>query len=45
MLGLYLNTLIIVNKSCNMISILIKLTLENALQNFVTNNGGFFYQK
>ena len=38
MLGLYLYTLIIGQKSCNMLSILNKLTLQKELQNFVTNN-------
>jgi len=36
MLGLYLYTLIIGHKSCNMLSILNKLTLQKELQNFVT---------
>jgi len=44
MLGLYLYTLIIGHKSCNMFIILNKLTLQNELQNFVTNNL-FFWQK
>jgi len=38
MLGLYLYTLIISHKSCNMLSILNKLTLWKELQTFVTNN-------
>ena len=38
MLGLYLCSLIIGHKSCNMLSILNKLTLRKELQNFVTNN-------
>jgi len=38
MLGLYLYTLIIGHKSCNMSSILNKITLQKELQNFVTNN-------
>ena len=38
MLGLYHYTLIIGHKSCNMLSILNKLTLSNELQTFVTNN-------
>jgi len=38
MLGLYLYTLIIGHKSCNMLSILNKLTLLKELQTFVTNN-------
>ena len=38
MLGLYLYTLIIGHKSCNMLSILNKLTLKKELQTFVTNN-------
>jgi len=38
MLGLYLYTLIIGHKSCNMLIILNKLTLQKKLQNFVTNN-------
>jgi len=37
MLGLYLYTLIIGHKSCNMLSILNKLTLQKKLQSFVTN--------
>ena len=40
MLGLYLYTLIIGQKSCNMLSILNKLTLQKELQNCVTNNFG-----
>jgi len=35
---MYLNTLIIPHKSCNMLSILNVLTLQKKLQNFVTNN-------
>jgi len=38
MLGLYLYTLTISHKSCNMLSILNKLTLQKELQTFVTNN-------
>ena len=38
MLGLYLYILIICHKSCNMLRILNKLTLQNELHNFVTNN-------
>jgi len=38
MLGLYLYTLIISHKSCKMLSILNKLTLQKYLQNIVTNN-------
>ena len=38
MLGLYLFTFIIGQKSCNMLSILNKLTFQKELQNFVTNN-------
>jgi len=38
MLGLYLYTLIIGHKSCNMLSILNELTLQKELQTFVTNN-------
>ena len=38
MLGLYLYTLIISHKSCKMLSILNKLTLQKDLQNIVTNN-------
>ena len=40
MLGLYLYTLIIGHKSCNMLStcLLNKLTLQKELQYFVTNN-------
>jgi len=37
-LGLYLYTLIIGHKSCKMFSIVNELTLQNKLQNFVTNN-------
>jgi len=37
MLGLYLCTLIIGHKSCNMLSILNKLTLQKELHNFVKN--------
>ena len=36
MLSLYMYTLIIGHKSCNMLSILNKLTLPKELQNFVT---------
>ena len=43
MLGLYLYTLIIGDKFCNMLSILNKLTLQKKLQNPVTNN--VFWQK
>ena len=38
MLGLYLNTLMLGHKSCNMLSILNKLTMQKELQNCVTNN-------
>jgi len=38
MLGLYLYTIIIGYKSCNMLSILNKLTLQKKLQTFITNN-------
>ena len=38
MLVLYLYTLIISHKSCNMLSILYKLILEEELQTFVINN-------
>jgi len=38
MLGLYHYTIIIGHKSCNMLSILNKLTLQKKLENFVTNN-------
>ena len=38
MLGLYLYTLIIGHKSCNMLSILNKLTLQEELQNILTKN-------
>jgi len=38
MLGLYLYTLIISHKSCNMLGILNKLTLYKELPTFVTNN-------
>jgi len=38
MLGLYLYTLIIGHRSCNMLSILNKLILQKELQNFVTKN-------
>jgi len=38
MLGLYLYTLMISHKSCKMLSILNKLTLQKDFQNFVTNN-------
>ena len=37
MLGLYLYTLIIGHKSCNMFSILNKFTLQKELQTFVIN--------
>ena len=45
MLGLYLYTLIIGHKSCNMFSAQKKLTWQKKLQNFVTNNFGVFLQK
>jgi len=38
MLGLYLYNLIIGHKSCNMLSVLNKLTLQKELQKCVTNN-------
>jgi len=38
MLSLYLYTLIIGHKSCNMLNILNKLTLQKKLQNPMTNN-------
>jgi len=38
MLGQYLYTLIIGHKSCKMLNILNKLTLQKKLQNCVTNN-------
>ena len=38
MLGLYLHTLIIIHKSCKMLSILNKLNLQKNLQTTVTNN-------
>ena len=38
MLGRYLYTLIIGHKSCNMLSMLNKLTLKKELQTLVTNN-------
>ena len=38
MLGLYLYTLIIGHKSCNMLSILNTLTLQKELQNCVTKS-------
>ena len=38
MLGLFLYTLIIGHKFCNMLSITNKLTLQKKLHNFVTNN-------
>ena len=38
MIGLYLYTLIIGHKSCNMLSILNKLTLQEKLQTFMINN-------
>jgi len=41
MLGLYLYTLIIGHKSCNMLSIINKLTLQKELQKFVTYNRVF----
>jgi len=44
MLGLYLYTLIIGHKSCNMLSILHKSTLQREFQNLVTNNV-LFYKK
>jgi len=37
MLGLYLYTLMFNHKSCKMLSILNKLTLQKDLQNIVTN--------
>ena len=37
MLGLYL-TLIVGHKSCNMLSILYKLSLQKGLERFLTNN-------
>jgi len=37
-LGLYLYNLIIGPKSCNMLILLNKLTLQKELQHFVTNN-------
>ena len=43
MLGLYLYTLIIGHKSCKMLSILNKLTLQKELTNFVTK--GVFLDK
>ena len=44
MLGLYLFTLTISHKPCNMLSILNNLTLQKGLQTFVTNKV-FFYKK
>jgi len=38
MLGLYLYSLIIGHKSCNVLSMLNKLSLQRELQNVVTNN-------
>ena len=38
MLGLYLYTLKLGHNSCNMLSILNKLTLQKEMQNSVTNN-------
>jgi len=38
MLCLYLYTLIIGHKSCNMLSILNKIIVQKKLQNFVTHN-------
>jgi len=38
MLGLYLDTLIIGQNNCNVLSILNELTLQKKLQNFLTNN-------
>jgi len=38
MIGQYLYTLIIGHKSCNILSILCKLTLQKKLQNVVTNS-------
>ena len=38
MLGLYLYSLIIEHKSCNVLSILNKLTLQKKLKQIVTNN-------
>jgi len=38
MLGLYLYTFIFSHKSCKMLSILNKVTLQKDLQNIVTNN-------
>jgi len=37
-LGLYINTLKIGHKSCNILSILNKLSLQKKLQTYVTNN-------
>jgi len=45
MLVLYLYTLIIGHKSCNMLSILNILTLQKELQNLVTTTVCFFRQK
>jgi len=38
MLGLYLYTLTFVHKSCNMLRLINKLTLQKELQNAVTNH-------
>ena len=38
MLSLYIYTLIIEHKSCNVLSILNKLTLQKTIQNFVKTN-------
>jgi len=43
MLGLYLYTLIIGHKSCNILSILNKLKLSKELQSFVTDNVLLFF--
>ena len=45
MLGLYLYTLIIGHKSCNILSIQNKLKMQKELQTFVTNNVVFFDKK
>jgi len=45
MLGLYLYTLIIGHKSCNILSIQNKLKMQKELQTFVTNNVFFFDKK
>jgi len=42
MLGLYLYTLIFGHKSCNILSILNKLTLQKEFQNFVTKTCVFW---